>query len=211
MNRVLLVGRLTRDRDEGFASGRSVTTFSIATTESVATDPVTGEKTADVEMTEYHASSRGTGWPRPPVWLGKRDLVAVSGKLRPARGTTMKRHWKTEVVATSVERLTKVAADVGPDPGRTDGAGRDQRLDKRIGPTEQQPGRLLQRRAVLQGRCHPSRVILGGCRSRWRRALPRSRDIEQHRRRQGGSTADTPPRRLVRQLRDVATNRQARS
>ncbi len=101
MNRVLLTGRLTRDPElRSLASGSSVATFAVATNEYRANGK---------ERAEYH---NVVVWDRLAQvcgqYLGKGQQVAIEGRLQTRqwdddRGT---RHWKTEVVATSVEMLS---------------------------------------------------------------------------------------------------------
>ena len=101
MNRVLLTGRLTRDPElRTTAGGKAVTTFSIATHQYV------GGK----ELSDFHSV---VVWNRLAEtcgkYLGKGQLVAVEGRISTrtwddAQGT---RHWKTEIVAASVEMLSR--------------------------------------------------------------------------------------------------------
>lgn len=101
MNKVLLTGRLTRDPElRSLASGSSVATFSVATNEFRGNGK---------EHAEYH---NVVVWDRLAQicgqYLGKGQQVAIEGRLQTRqweddRGT---RHWKTEVVATSVEMLS---------------------------------------------------------------------------------------------------------
>ena len=101
MNRVLLTGRLTRDPEmRGLASGKNVTTFTVASNEFLG-----GGK----EKAEYHAV---VTWDRLAEiagrYLGKGQQVAIEGRLRTRswddeRGA---RHWKTEIVASHVEMLS---------------------------------------------------------------------------------------------------------
>ena len=100
MNRVLLTGRLTRDPElRTLASGKTVTQFSIAT------NAYRGGK----ELSEYHAI---VTWDRLAEicgqYLGKGQLVALEGRLqtRQWEDDRKQRHWKTEVVAASVEMLS---------------------------------------------------------------------------------------------------------
>jgi single-strand DNA-binding protein len=116
MNTVLLTGRLTRDPDiRSLASGKSVTTFTLSTS-----DAADG-----TERTAYHAV---VTWDRLAEiagrYLGKRQLVAVEGRLqtRSWDDESGRRHWKTEVVASRVEMLSgrearamREAADAEPD------------------------------------------------------------------------------------------------
>jgi single-strand DNA-binding protein len=120
VNKVLLTGRLTRDPElRSLASGSSVATFAVATNEFRGNGK---------ERAEYH---NVVVWDRLAVvcgqYLGKGQQVAIEGRLQTRqwdddRGT---RHWKTEVVATSVEMLsgrrkrdyeaeTQVAQEAGP-------------------------------------------------------------------------------------------------
>jgi single-strand DNA-binding protein len=101
MNKVLLTGRLTRDPElRSLASGSSVATFAVATNEFRGNGK---------ERAEYH---NVVVWDRLAQvcgqYLGKGQQVAVEGRLQTRqwdddRGT---RHWKTEVVASSVEMLS---------------------------------------------------------------------------------------------------------
>ena len=101
VNKVLLTGRLTRDPEiRSLASGSSVATFAVATNE---------YRGNGKERAEYH---NVVVWDRLAQvcgqYLGKGQQVAIEGRLQTRqwdddRGT---RHWKTEVVATSVEMLS---------------------------------------------------------------------------------------------------------
>jgi single-strand DNA-binding protein len=101
VNRVLLTGRLTRDPEmRGLASGKNVTTFTVASNEFLG-----GGK----EKAEYHAV---VAWDRLAEiagrYLGKGQQVAIEGRLQTRswddeRGA---RHWKTEIVASHVEMLS---------------------------------------------------------------------------------------------------------
>ena len=101
MNKVLLTGRLTRDPEmRSLASGKNVTTFTVASNEFIG-----GGK----EKSEYHPV---VAWDRLAEiagrYLGKGQQVAIEGRLQTRswdddRG---QRHWKTEVVASHVEMLS---------------------------------------------------------------------------------------------------------
>jgi single-strand DNA-binding protein len=101
VNKVLLTGRLTRDPElRALANGSSVATFSVATNEFRGNGK---------EHAEYH---NVVVWDRLATvcgqYLGKGQQVAIEGRLQTRqweddRGT---RHWKTEVVATTVEMLS---------------------------------------------------------------------------------------------------------
>ncbi|MGZ6315180.1 MAG: single-stranded DNA-binding protein, partial [Candidatus Limnocylindrales bacterium] len=101
MNKVLLTGRLTRDPElRSLASGSSVATFAVATNEFRGNGK---------EHAEYH---NVVVWDRLAQvcgqYLGKGQQVAIEGRLQTRqwdddRGT---RHWKTEVVASTVEMLS---------------------------------------------------------------------------------------------------------
>ena len=100
MNRVLLTGRLTRYPElRTLASGKTVTQFSIATND------YRGGK----EYSEYHSV---VTWDRLAEicgqYLGKGQLVALERRLQTRQWEDDKkiRHWKTEVVAASVEMLS---------------------------------------------------------------------------------------------------------
>ena len=101
MNKVLLTGRLTRDPEmRSLASGKAVTQFSVATNE---------YRAGGQEKSEYHTV---VTWDRLAQicaqYLGKGQQVAVEGRIqtRSWDDDQGKRHWKTEVVATSVEMLS---------------------------------------------------------------------------------------------------------
>ena len=102
MNKVLLVGRLTRDPElRTLPSGKHVTTFSLATNEYRGANA--GERT------EYHSL---VAWDRLAEicgqFLGKGQLVDVEGRLQTRQwdDDAGKRHWKTEVVVNSLEMLS---------------------------------------------------------------------------------------------------------
>ena len=101
MNKVLLTGRLTRDPEmRALASGKSVTQFSLATNEYAGHGK---------ERAEYH---NVVTWDKLAEicarYLGKGQQVAIEGRIQTRswddeRGA---RHWKTEIVANSVEMLS---------------------------------------------------------------------------------------------------------
>ena len=100
MNRVLLTGRLTRDPElRTLASGKTVTQFSLATND------YRGGK----ELSEFHSV---VTWDRLAEicgqYLGKGQLVALEGRIQTRQWEDDKkqRHWKTEIVASSVEMLS---------------------------------------------------------------------------------------------------------
>jgi len=101
VNRVLLTGRLTRDPEmRSLTSGKSVTQFSLATNE------YRGNGT---EKAEYH---NVVTWDRLAeicaTYLGKGQQVAVEGRIQTRSWDDERgqRHWKTEIVASSVEMLS---------------------------------------------------------------------------------------------------------
>jgi single-strand DNA-binding protein len=100
MNRVLLTGRLTRDPElRTLASGKTVTQFSVAT----------NDYRSGAEKAEYHSI---VTWDRLAEicgqYLGKGQLVALEGRLQTRQWEDDKkiRHWKTEIVASSLEMLS---------------------------------------------------------------------------------------------------------
>jgi single-strand DNA-binding protein len=100
VNRVLLTGRLTRDPEtRSLASGKTVTQFSLATN-----DYRSGGK----EKAEYHSI---VTWDRLAEicgqYLGKGQQVAIEGRVQTRQWADDRgaRHWKTEIVASSVEML----------------------------------------------------------------------------------------------------------
>ena len=101
MNKVLLTGRLTRDPEmRSLASGKNVTTFTVASNEFIG-----GGK----EKSEYHSV---VAWDRLAEiagrYLGKGQQVAIEGRLQTRTWDDEKgaRHWKTEIVANTVEMLS---------------------------------------------------------------------------------------------------------
>ena len=101
MNKVLLTGRLTRDPElRVLASGRNVTTFSVATNEYIGNGK---------EKAEYHSI---VTWERLADicarYLGKGMTVAIEGRIQTRQWDDDRgmHHWKTEVVANSVEMLS---------------------------------------------------------------------------------------------------------
>lgn len=101
MNKVLLTGRLTRDPElRVLASGKSVTTFNIATNEYAGNGK---------ERAEYHTI---VTWDRLAEicgrYLGKGQQVAIEGRIqtRTWDDDQGRRHWKTEIVASQVEMLS---------------------------------------------------------------------------------------------------------
>ncbi len=101
MNKVLLTGRLTRDPEmRSLASGKNVTTFTVASNEFIGGGREKSEYTSVVTWDRL-AEIAGT-------YLGKGQQVAIEGRLQTRswdddRG---QRHWKTEVVAAHVEMLS---------------------------------------------------------------------------------------------------------
>jgi single-strand DNA-binding protein len=101
VNKVLLTGRLTRDPElRSLASGSAVATFAVATNEFRGNGK---------ERAEYH---NVVVWDRLAQvcgqYLGKGQQVAIEGRLQTRQWDDDRgaRHWKTEVVATSVEMLS---------------------------------------------------------------------------------------------------------
>lgn len=102
MNKVMLVGRLTRDPElRSVPSGKHVATFTIATNE------FRGGGAA--ERTEYHPC---VAWDRLAEicgqFLSKGQLVDIEGRLQTRQwdDDAGKRHWKTEVVVGQLEMLS---------------------------------------------------------------------------------------------------------
>ncbi len=102
MNRVMLVGRLTRDPElRSLPSGKPVANFTIATNE------FRGGGAG--ERTEYH---NVVAWDRLAEvcgqFLSKGQLVDIEGRLQTRQWDDEAgvRHWKTEVVIASLEMLS---------------------------------------------------------------------------------------------------------
>ena len=100
MNRVVLTGRLTRNPESrSLASGKTVTTFSVAT----------NDYRGGSEKAEYHPV---VTWDRLAEicgqFLAKGSLVSIEGRLqtRQWEDDAKQRHWKTEIVASAVEMLS---------------------------------------------------------------------------------------------------------
>jgi single-strand DNA-binding protein len=101
VNKVLLAGRLTRDPEmRALASGKHVTQFSVATTEYAGNGKERGEF-HNVVTWDRLAEVCGR-------YLGKGQQVAIEGRLQTRTWDDDKglRHWKTEIVASSVEMLS---------------------------------------------------------------------------------------------------------
>ena len=101
MNKVMLVGRLTRDPElRSLPSGKHVATFTVATNEF---------RGGSGERTEYHPC---VAWDRLAEicgqFLSKGQLVDVEGRLQTRQwdDDAGKRHWKTEVVVATLEMLS---------------------------------------------------------------------------------------------------------
>ncbi len=101
MNKVMLVGRLTRDPElRSLPSGKPLATFVVATNE---------YRGAGNERTEYH---NVVAWDRLAEicgqFLSKGQLVDIEGRLQTRQWDDDAgiRHWKTEVVAGSLEMLS---------------------------------------------------------------------------------------------------------
>jgi single-strand DNA-binding protein len=101
MNKVMLVGRLTRDPElRSLPSGKPLATFVIATNEF---------RGGSGERTEYHSV---VAWDRLAEvcgqFLSKGQLVDVEGRLQTRQWDDDAgiRHWKTEVVANQLEMLS---------------------------------------------------------------------------------------------------------
>ena len=101
MNKVLLTGRLTRDPEmRSLASGKNVTTFTVASNEFLG---VGKEKAEYSPIVTWDRLAEIAG-----QYLGKGQQVAIEGRLQTRswdddRG---QRHWKTEIVASHVEMLS---------------------------------------------------------------------------------------------------------
>ena len=102
MNRVMLVGRLTRDPElRSLPSGKAVANFVVATNEF--------RGSGAGERTEYH---NVVAWDRLAEicgqFLSKGQLIDIEGRLQTRQwdDDAGVRHWKTEVVIASLEMLS---------------------------------------------------------------------------------------------------------
>jgi single-strand DNA-binding protein len=102
MNKVTLVGRMTRDPEvRVLPSGKHVATFTVATDDRMA-----GEASL---RTEYHPC---VAWGQLASIIGelvaKGQLVSISGRLQTRQWDDDggNRHWKTEVVAEAAQLLS---------------------------------------------------------------------------------------------------------
>jgi single-strand DNA-binding protein len=102
MNRVMLVGRLTRDPElRSLPSGKPVATFTVATNDY--------RGAGGNERTEYHAC---VAWDRLAEicgqFLSKGQLVDIEGRLQTRQwdDDAGKRHWRTEIVVAQLEMLS---------------------------------------------------------------------------------------------------------
>ena len=102
MNRVMLVGRVTRDPElRSLPSGKPVANFTVATNEF--------RGNGEGERTEYHSL---IAWDRLAEicgqFLSKGQLVDLEGRLQTRQWDDDAgiRHWKTEVVVERLEMLS---------------------------------------------------------------------------------------------------------
>jgi single-strand DNA-binding protein len=101
MNKVVLIGRLTQEPEmRKLASGKTVTTFNIATHD---------YRSKAGEKSEFHSI---VTWERLAEicaeFLGKGALVSIEGRIqtRQWEDENKLRHWKTEIVANALEMLS---------------------------------------------------------------------------------------------------------
>lgn len=102
MNKVILIGRLTRDPELRYTpSGAAVCNFTIAVDRPFNSQ--TGEKEADfIDIVVWNKSAENVA-----KYMTKGRQIAVEGRLqiRSYDGNDGQRHWRTEVVANQVEFL----------------------------------------------------------------------------------------------------------
>lgn len=102
MNKVILIGRLTRDPELRYTpSGAAVCNFNIAVDRPFNSQ--SGEKEADfIDIVVWNKSAENVA-----KYMTKGRQIAVEGRLqiRSYDGNDEQRHWRTEVVADRVEFL----------------------------------------------------------------------------------------------------------
>lgn len=122
MNRVVLVGRLTKDPELKYTpSGVAVCNFTLAVNRSFTN--ASGEREADfIQCQVWRRAAENSG-----NYLKKGSLAGVDGRIqvRSFEGQDGNRVWMTEVVAESVQFLEPKAANNG------DGGGNQQQQQNR--------------------------------------------------------------------------------
>ena len=145
MNKVMLVGRLTRDPElRSLPSGKHVATFTIATNEF---------RGGNNKRSEYHPAWRGIAWPRSPAsscrrasWSTSRaGSRLASGMTTPESGTGRPRSWSRRSRCSRPDE--EGVRQGGPGRGRGSGwrSGHQWRR-RRVGPRDGR--RHLSRRAT---------------------------------------------------------------
>ena len=116
LNKVVLIGRLTRDPDLRSTSGNvSVATFTLAVDRNYTNQQ--GEREADfIPIVTWRALAETCG-----KYLNKGRLVAVSGRMqvRSYEANDGQRRYVTEVVADEVQFLERNPSNTGNAPGGT--------------------------------------------------------------------------------------------
>lgn len=118
MNRVILIGRLTRDPELRYTpNGTAVTTFTIAV------DRKFNRNEADfIPIVVWNKAAENCA-----NYLGKGRMVAVEGRLQIRSYDTQEgqKRWVTEVIADEVKFLDKGRTSSGSDAGYTPNAKKD--------------------------------------------------------------------------------------
>jgi single-strand DNA-binding protein len=116
LNKVFLIGRLTRDPESrALPSGQSVSNFGLATNR-VWTNPESNEKQ---EQTEFHnIVAFGKLADICNQYLIKGSLVMVEGRLqtRSWQGQNGETKYRTEIVAERLQMGPKMASQMGKEP-----------------------------------------------------------------------------------------------
>lgn len=118
MNKVILIGRLTRDPELRYTqSGSAVCSFTLAVDRAFTNQQ--GEREADfIDIVVWNKAAENVA-----KYMAKGRQVAVDGRLqiRSYEGNDGQRRWRTEVIANNVEFLGNAGGGGGQPQQRQDG------------------------------------------------------------------------------------------